>query len=129
MNEDQTPKNDILDEFRTLGENLASTLRSIWDSPERKRLQNDVEEGLAELNNTLNKEVESFRESDTGKRLQSDFDDIKQRVSSGEASERAREELRKALEFINTELSKFSESFNKTESADEERESSSAQED
>lgn len=119
MNEDTGSSNDILDEFRTLGENLASTLRSIWESPERKRLQSDVEDGLVELNNTLKKEVESFKEGSTGQRLKADVDELKESVSSGEASRRAREELHKALKYINTELSKFMQDFESKDSRDE----------
>lgn len=98
--------NDIADEFRALGENLARTLRTAWESPERKKLQDEIEQGLAELTAKLRVEAETFQQSTTGQQLKSDLDDLRQRVQSGEAADKAREELLKALKIINTELEK-----------------------
>ncbi|HSF83142.1 MAG TPA: hypothetical protein VLA49_18030 [Anaerolineales bacterium] len=104
---DEKNKESLSDEFRNLGENLAQTLHSIWESPERKKLQNEIEEGLAAVAETVKKESESFKQSETGQRLKSDFEDLRQRVNSGEVEGKVREELLKTLRFFNAELQKI----------------------
>ncbi len=108
MNDKPNDQERLRNEFRDLGENLAQTLRSAWESPERKQLQTEIEEGLTSVTESIKKELASFKESSTGQRLKSDIEDLRQRVDSGEVETKVREELLKALEFINTELRKFS---------------------
>lgn len=104
-----SPGEDRLkDEFRLLGENLVNTLRSAWDSPERKRLQGELESSVNELGSTLRREVEHFKESPTGQQLKSDVEDLGERVRTGEAEAKLREEILSALQIINAELEKFS---------------------
>ena len=106
MNEESQKQESLRNEFRDLGENLAQTLRSIWESPERKQLQEEIEEGLATVVESVKREAESFKQSSTGQRLKSDLEDLRQRVNSGEVESKAREELLKALQFFNNELRK-----------------------
>jgi hypothetical protein len=49
-------------------------------------------------------EAEAFTASPTGQRLKSDLDDLHQRVRTGEAEAKAREEVLKALRMVNDEL-------------------------
>jgi hypothetical protein len=106
MTDNPPPQGTIEDEFRTLGKNLLDTLRTMWDSPERKKVQEEIEQGLNQLADTLKAEADTFKQSPTGQRLQSDLNDLHQRVRSGEAETAAREEILKALRAINTELGK-----------------------
>ena len=117
MTENPTPENDLSDEFRALGENLVKALQSVWDHPERRRIQQEVENGLNELAATFQKEARAFQDSPTGQQLKADLEDLRQRVRSGEAEDRAREELLKALKLINTELERATARWGKGESS------------
>jgi len=108
MTEKPSAQQRLRDEFRDLGENLAQTFRSVWESPERKQLQSEIEEGLTSITESFRNELDSFKQSSTGQRLRSDVEELRQRVDSGEVETKVRDELLKALEFINTELRKFS---------------------
>jgi hypothetical protein len=102
---DQTEnEGNLSEEFRVLGENLLKTLRSVWESPEFRKLQQEMEEGLAQLGTTLKEETSSFKESPAGQQLRSDFEDLRQRVRSGELEAKAREELLNTLRMVNAEL-------------------------
>ena len=114
------PEKDLSDEFRALGENLVEALQSIWDSPERKKLQQEIENGLTELASTLKKEAHTFSDSSAGQQFKADFEDLRQRVQSGEAEDSAREELLKALKLINTELERVASRWGNRESSDRE---------
>lgn len=104
---DQTGnEGNLSEELRALGENLLKTLRSVWESPEFKKLQQEMEEGLTQLGTTLKTETTTLRESPAGQQLKSDFEDFRQRVRSGELEDKAREELLKTLRLVNAELDK-----------------------
>lgn len=108
MSEERPQEENLTDELRRLGKNLSEALRSAWESPERRRLQQELETGLNELTDTIRTEVNTFNESPTGQRLREDVKDVREKVRSGEAETKVREELMNALRMVNTELQKVS---------------------
>jgi hypothetical protein len=110
----ETPEKDqtIADEFRNLGMNLVNTMRSAWESPERKKFQQEIEDGLSALASTIRMEASTFSDSPTGQRLKTDLNDLQERMRTGEVETKAREEIIKALKIINTELEKVSVKWN-----------------
>lgn len=105
------PQDSISEEFRRLGENLIDTLRAAWDSPERKRLHQEVSDGLDELAKTIRMEVDTFEESPTGQRLRADVEDLRQSIRTGEIETKLRQEMLSALRLVNDELHKASEKW------------------
>jgi hypothetical protein len=108
MSESPPPEDNLTEEFRSLGKNLADAFRAAWERPERKKLQNDIENGLAEMGSTLKTEFDHVRESPTGQRIRTEVDDLGKRVRSGEMEAKIREELLAALRIVNQELEKVS---------------------
>jgi hypothetical protein len=106
MDETPKPEDNLTEEFRNLGKNLADALRAAWDAPERKKLKQDIETGLNDLGTTMKQEIETLRDSPTGQRVKSDVDDLRDRLRSGEVESKVRGELVSALRMINTELQK-----------------------
>lgn len=120
---DQSPQEgDLNQEFKNLGKNLANTLQAIWESPERKRLQQDLENGLQDLGNTLRQEVDKFGESPTGQRMKTDVEDVRQKVKTGEAQQKVRDELVTALRSLNTELERAAGRISKSDPKEGQRE-------
>jgi hypothetical protein len=93
MTEERPPEENLTDELRRLGKNLSEALRSAWESPERRRLQQELE-----------------------------VEDVRQKVRSGEAETRVREELVNALRTVNAELQKVSERWASQETGGKEGE-------
>jgi hypothetical protein len=115
MAENENPDENLSDEFRTLGLNLINALRTAWESPERKKLQSELEEGLSGLAATLNSEIESFQESETGQRLRSDAAELRDKVRDSTTENKIRDELTKTLHIVNTELKKTTQSWSPKE--------------
>jgi hypothetical protein len=105
-NESRPQEINIGDELRALGDNLIATLREAWGSPERQRLQSEIETGLADLGSSLKKAADDFETSPTGQRLKADIGDFGERVRSGEVESKLRSELLGALRAVNIELEK-----------------------
>jgi hypothetical protein len=98
---------DIASEFQNLGTNLKTILQQAWESEERKNLQREIETGLGNLGRTLDDTAREFRDSETGQRLKSEAEELQERIRSGEAETRVREDLLKILHKVNNELEKF----------------------
>ncbi len=113
----ETPPNDdnLTEAFRKLGASLVETIHVAWNSPERVKLQQEIEAGLTDVSETLKVEINQIKESPSGQQLKSDFDEFKERVSSGEVENQFRQELLKALNIANTELGKVASRLRGTE--------------
>jgi hypothetical protein len=106
MTDQPTPEEKLNEEFRSLGKNLAEALRAAWDTPERKRVQQELENGLNELSASLKREADNFSESQTGQQLKADIHDLGERFRTGEAQNQVHHELLSALKTVNAELQK-----------------------
>jgi hypothetical protein len=101
MEEKQQPEGSLADEFRQLGKNLTEAMHAAWDSPERKRLQEEISNGLTELSNTFREEAHHFKSSPTGMRIKAEAEDVRERIRRGEMESKARAELVAALHKAN----------------------------
>ncbi len=119
MSKNPPSENSIEDEFHTLSQNLIKTLRAAWNSPDRRRIQAEIEEGLADLATTVKMEVDTFNESPTGQRLKSDVEDLRERVHTGETETKVREEIIKALRLVNREIENVASTWSSTEETPE----------
>jgi len=118
-NPEQTNSDDDLtNEFRILGQTLVEAMRTAWESPERQRLQQEIETGLNEFGATIRQESDAFRESPTGQRLKTEFDNLQERIRSGETENRLRQELLAALRSINAELKKATQRWSSSPGGD-----------
>jgi hypothetical protein len=108
MNEPNSQESNLSDEIRNLGKNLSSFFQSAWASPERQRVQKEIEESLTEVGDALNKAANEFAQSETGKQLKADLGDLHKRVENGEFQAKAQNELLGALRKVNSELEKAS---------------------
>jgi len=103
---------NIPDEFRELGVNLFGIIQSVWNSPERRKLTDDIELGLKEMGSSLQQGIDDLSESPTGQRMKADLDDFQERIKTGEAEEKIRSELLSALQTVNSELSHLTKQVN-----------------
>ena len=105
--------------FHKLGQSLVDTVQAVWDIPERKKIQSEIEEGLTDLSETLKQEVDTFQQSPTGQQLKEDIDGFTDRVRTGETEAQMRQELTKVLNFASTELEKAATILRRSETSDE----------
>jgi hypothetical protein len=120
---EEVNEGEVTKEFRRLGDNLMEVLRSAWESPERKKLQSEIEAGLTELGASLNKAVLEARQSPTGQRLESEVKEFGERVRTGEVEADARKNLLSLLKDLNSKIEKAAEPASKTGNGENEVES------
>lgn len=108
-------QSDLADQFRELGENLKNIFQSAWESEEALKLKDELKDGFTELGTTATQAFDDFKAGEAGQNLKSEAEEFKTRVQSGELEAKARQEISKALEIINTELQKAIASFTPSE--------------
>lgn len=114
MTETQSPEEDLAAEFQRLGKNLSSALHAAWESPERKKLTQEIEEGITQLGSALKQEFQAASSTSTGQRIKADVEDLTQRLRSGDVAEKVRQDILTALKSINAELQKSAEHWQPT---------------
>lgn len=106
MTDNPRPEGNLEDEFQVLGKNLLAAMRAAWDTPERKRVQEELITGLNGLGATLKNEADNFAGSPAGQKIKTGVEQVGERLRSVETQEKVRQELLNALKTANTELQK-----------------------
>jgi hypothetical protein len=117
MSNDPQREENLADELRNLGQNLVAALQAAWETPERKRLSDEMVNGLNEFGSTVRREVEQFSSSSTGQKLRNEVDQVSEKIRTSEAQNRVRDELLNALKNANHELQKVIDRWSETEKA------------
>jgi len=97
---------ELADELRDLGNHIKEFLHTFWESQERKRIQQEIETGMTNLGESLNQAADEFQHRPTGQRVKEEFDDISERIRSGEMETSIRRDFLSALRTANAELEK-----------------------
>jgi hypothetical protein len=106
MSDNPRPTGNLEDEFQVLGKNLVAALHAAWDTPERKRVQEELITGLNGLGATLKQEADHLASSPAGQQIKNGAEQVGQRLRSAETQEKLRQELLNTLKAANTELQK-----------------------
>jgi len=109
MTDNHVEDSNLAEEFRNLGKNLVGATRAAWDSPQRQKLQQEIESGLQDVRDAIRKEAENWGESTTAQRLREDVENVSERVRSSDIENTLRRELLAALHNVNQELEKLTE--------------------
>jgi hypothetical protein len=107
MSDERPSEENLTEEFRKLGKNLVSAIEAAWDSPERKRFQDEFVSGLNEFGETLRKEADQLVNSSTGQRIKDDVENIGEKIRSSETQVKVRQDLINSLKYANSEIQKI----------------------
>ncbi len=103
---DQKPDSEdsLRQEFEALGRNLVEAMRSAWESPETKRMREDVITGISDLGATLRREADNLANSNAAQQVRDGLEQAADKVRSPELQTKMRSEILGALKTMNTEL-------------------------
>ena len=111
MSDQKPPQSSILDEFRSLSENLKRTFTTAWQSEERQRIQQELEEGINEVGSTLKSMAAEFEESPAGQEIKRTVADIQNPERRLELETRFRTQFAAAIRSLNAELESILENW------------------
>jgi len=108
--DDQSPSDEnVTDEFKKLGKNLFTFIKTAWESQESQNIQHEIQDGVNELGQSLKVEFDNFTNSPAGQKIKSDLHEFQEKVSTGEIEAKFRSDLANSLNAINQELQKITE--------------------
>jgi hypothetical protein len=114
MTEEQTPgtedmasSSEILDELHSLGQQLTTAVKSLWESEESRKLRQEIEQGFVELGHQVETAVESARESEAAKQFSEQVKDTVDKARESEIPTKMEDYLVTGLRELNTQVTKM----------------------
>ena len=119
---------DVVGELRNLGRQFGETMRTAWNSEERREFEREIREGVQTFAQEVDKAFKDVAASEPAQKAKSEAADLKDKAESGDIGVKTRSSLAKGLRWFSDELGKVADSFTGPEkgpedvSADEETE-------
>jgi hypothetical protein len=102
---------DVVDELRDLGQQFGETIRSAWNSEEKREFENEMREGVKTFTGEIGKAFDEILASDPAKKAKSEAADFKNKAESGDLAQKTRSSLSLGLRRFSEELAKMADSF------------------
>lgn len=113
--EEQTADSEILDELHSLGRQLVTAVKSMWESEESRKLRQEIGEGFVELGNQLDTAVKSAQESEAAKQFSEQVKEAVDKARDSDITTKVEEGLLTGLRELNVQLSKVVDSITSDE--------------
>ena len=112
---------EVGDQFQTLGENIAGTLRATWEREETRQHVQELQTGLEGLVRHVGQAIDEFAGSSEGRQVQAEAKKAAEsaRAAGENAWQDAQPHILSALRQVNAELEKIAARFEATQSADD----------
>ena len=102
---------DVSEAFRDFGRQFAETIRTAWNSEERRELEQELREGVQSFAEEVGKVLREAKESKAAQKVKEEATEVKTRVETGEVTRKARSGLVEGLSWLSQELAKLAEQF------------------
>ena len=98
---------DLLGQFRELGQQLEKAIRRAWESDEGQEVREQINKGIKELNARLGKVAEEARKSQAVQDLQKQAKGAVEAARRDETVQNLSKEIGQALQSLNDQLNKL----------------------
>lgn len=102
----QASTQDVVEELNELGQRLGAALKSLWESPERQELEQEVREGLRTLGQQVDQVIDAAKERLAAEKVPQQAQEIAETVEKSPVVQEVREALLSGLRFLNQELAR-----------------------
>ncbi|MFN2221952.1 MAG: hypothetical protein PVJ75_04420 [Chloroflexota bacterium] len=102
---------DVVDELRNLGRQFGETVRTAWNSEERRKFEQEVREGVQTFAQEVDKAFKEVAESDAAERAKNEAVEFKDKAKSADIGQKTQSSLAKGLRWFSDELGKLADSF------------------
>jgi hypothetical protein len=111
MTEEQKPESDVVEELHSLGEQLVTAVKALWDSEASRKLRQEIGDGFVELGNQIDDAVKTAQSSEAAKEFKVQVKDTMDKARESDVAGQVERNLVSGLQQLNAELSKFVESL------------------
>jgi hypothetical protein len=111
MTEEQKKDSQLMDELQSLGNQLATAVKSLWDSEESRKLRQEIGDGFVELGKQIDDAVKTAQDSEAAKEFTEQIKDTVDKARESDVAGQVERNLVTGLHQLNAELSKFVDSL------------------
>ena len=107
MTEEQKPSGEILDELQSLGEQLVTAVKALWDSEDARNVRQEIGDGFVELGHQVDEAIKSARESEATKEFEAKVKETVDKARESDVAGQVQDGLVTGLRQLNAEMSKW----------------------
>jgi len=104
MSEEKKSGSELMDELESLGMQLVTAVRSLWDSDESRKLRKEIGDGFVQLGQQVDDAIKTAQESETAKEFKVQVKETMDKAAESDVAGRLQENLVSGLHQLNTEL-------------------------
>lgn len=105
--EEETPGGEILNELQSLGQQLATAVKSLWESEDSRRLRQEIGDGFAELGRQMDSAVKSAQDSEAAQQFRGQVKETVEKAKESDVVDKIEEGLATGLRELNAQISKL----------------------
>jgi hypothetical protein len=107
MTEEGKSGSELLDELFSLGQQLSTAVKGLWDSEDSRKLRQEMEAGFVELGQQVEGAVKSAQESEAAQQLGEQVKETMERARESDVAASLEEGLVRGLRELNEQVSKM----------------------
>lgn len=113
MSEEKKPESQIVDELESLGRQIATAVRSLWESEDAQKLRQEIREGFVVLADEVDTAIKSAQDSEAAHEFRGQVRDAVDKARASDVTQQVEQGLTSGLQQLNQELSKLIASLEK----------------
>ena len=117
--EEQQAGDQLVDELQSLGHQLVTAVKALWDSEESRKLRQEIGDGFVKLGHQLDEAIKSAQESEAGQEFKESVKETVDKARESDVAGKVQENLVTGLQKLNAELGKMVDSLEETEETPE----------
>jgi hypothetical protein len=107
MTEEQKSSDSLMDELQTLGQQLTTAVKALWESEDSRQLRQEIGDGFAELGNQLDSAVKNAQDSEAAKQFGTQVKTAVDQARESDIAGEVERGLVTGLQQLNEELAKL----------------------
>ena len=111
MTEEQKADSEVVEELHSLGNQLVTAVRALWDSEESRRLRQEIGDGFVDLGKQIDEAVKTAQDSEAAREFKVQIKDTMDKARESDVAGQMERNLVSGLQQLNAELSKFVDSL------------------
>lgn len=105
--EKEQASSEILDELESLGTQLVTAVRALWDSEDSRKLRQEIGDGFVQLGHQVDEGIKAAQDSEAAKEFKAQVQDTVDKARQSDVAGKLQENLISGLRQLNAELGKL----------------------
>jgi hypothetical protein len=111
-----------LNELQSLGQQLATAVKSLWESEDSRRLRQEIGDGFSELGRQMDSAVKSAQDSEAAQQFRGQVKETVEKAKESDVVDKIEDGLATGLRELNVQISKLVSSLEDKPSVEDEPE-------